>query len=161
MSTPPAADPIEEARDRILAWLIEAGLPVELRTMADTHWAIVLTAPQPLIIVQPQGWSDHVLMRASITVQNADKIKILPIERQRAIQWEILKWLLSTRLGFEGVDLPFRQITLQREIFYDGITKDRLMGRLRELQNAVLFVAEMLERTRGEMFNPDPSLLQG
>lgn len=153
-----SSDEIEEICSKITAWLSQEGLFKE--RVKDEKLSVHLAAEFParsgrhVNIIQPKGREDVVIVFSRIRLADTHKKALHalhPKTRERLI-WDMRYTLLFQESSFEmeppGGDLE--SIRFTREIFYDGLTKNKLMEALRENLKCELFVVWKFQEVFGE-----------
>ena len=148
----------DDVRERILAWLGEENMFKEELESEGLYFQIAAEYParsgRHLSIIQPQGHEDMIVLFSRIMLAEVHQKAIqalLPQQKERLI-WQIRYDLLFQQSSFEiepaGADM--RSIRFTREIYYDGLTKDRLMEAIRENFKCELYVVWKFQELFGE-----------
>jgi hypothetical protein len=149
---------IEETRDRIVAWLSQEGLFKEHLHEENLHFQIAAEYPaksgRHLSVIQPKSHEDMVVIFSRIKLADAHYQALLsmpPKERERLI-WHMRYDLLFQQSSFEmepgGGDM--RSIRFMREIYYDGLNKNKLMEAIRENFKCELYVVWKFQEALGD-----------
>jgi hypothetical protein len=152
------SDAIEEICNKITVWLLQEGLFKE--SVLDEKLSIHLACEYParsgrhVNIIQPKGREDVVIVFSRIRLADTHKkaLHALHPKTRERLLWEMRYTLLFQESSFEmeppGGDLE--SIRFTREIFYDGLTKNKLMEALRENLKCELFVVWKFQEVFGE-----------
>lgn len=153
-----SSDEIEEICNKITVWLSQEGLFKE--RVQDEKLSIHLACEYParserhVNIIQPKGREDVVIVFSRIRLADTHKkaLHALHPKTRERLLWEMRYTLLFQESSFEmeppGGDLG--SIRFTREIFYDGLTKNKLMEALRENLKCELFVVWKFQEVFGE-----------
>lgn len=153
-----SSDAIEEICNKITVWLSQEGLFKE--RVQDEKLYVHLAAEFParsgrhVNIIQPKGREDVVIVFSRIRLADTHKkaLRALHPKTRERLLWEMRYTLLFQESSFEmeppGGDLE--SIRFTREIFYDGLTKNKLMEALRENLKCELFVVWKFQEVFGE-----------
>ncbi len=154
MITPNAAD----VRDKIKTWLVQENLFKEELEGEGLYFQIAAEYParsgRHLSIIQPQGREDMIVLFSRIMLAEVHQkaIQALPPQQKERLMWQMRYDLLFRQSSFEiepaGGDM--RSIRFTREIYYDGLTKDRLMEAIRENLKCELYVVWKFQEMFGE-----------
>ena len=149
---------IEKTRDDIVAWLTEEGLFKEQLIEENLHFQIAAEYPaksgRHLSVIQPKGHEDMIVVFSRIKLADQHHQALLsmpPKERERLI-WHMRYDLLFRESSFEmepgGGDM--HSIRFVREIYYDALTKNKLMEVIRENFKCELYVVWKFQEIFGE-----------
>lgn len=145
-------------RDKIKTWLVQEGLfKAELE---DESLNFQIAAEYPagsgryLSVIQPKEHEDMIVIISRIMLAESHQkaFAALPIPEKERLKWQMRFDLLFQDSSFEiqpaGADM--RSIRFNREIYYDGLTKDRLMQAIRENFKCELYVVWKFQELFGE-----------
>jgi hypothetical protein len=153
-----SSEEIEETCNKIIAWLSQEGLFKE--SVQDENLSFHLAAEFParsgrhVNVIQPKGREDVVIVFSRIRLADMHKkaLHAMPPKTKERLLWEMRYALLFQESSFEmeppGGDLE--GIRFSREIYYDGLTKNKLMEALRENLKCELFVVWKFQEVFGE-----------
>jgi hypothetical protein len=138
----PAPD-VEEALVEIQEWMARDGFQV--REVRDPHSATTLEATRTedyaYALVHPDEGADHVHVSVSLPGEELeDALADAPDEEVDVFLTDLRFGLLSMDVEFEGLDLPTEAVTLFVPAYFDGLSKDRFMEKVRAVKNAALFL---------------------
>ncbi len=149
---------LDETCGKITAWLTQEGLFKE--RVQDEKLSFHLACEYPahsgrhVNVIQPKGREDVVIVFSRIRLADSHKKALQglhPKARER-FMWDMRYALLFRESSFEmeppGEDLE--SIRFTREIFYDGLTKNKLMEALRENLKCELFVVWKFQEAFGD-----------
>ncbi len=148
----------EETCNRIIAWLSQEGLFKE--RVQDENLTFHLAAEFPaksgrhVNIIQPKGHEDLVLVFSRIKLADFHKNALhamQPKAKERLI-WEMRYALLfqESSFDFEPPGSELESVRFTREIYYDGLTKNKLMEVLRENLKCELYVVWKCQEVFGD-----------
>ncbi len=139
---------IEETRERIAAWLAQEGLFKEQLSEENLHFQIAAEYParsgRHLSIIQPKSHEDMIVVFSRIKLADAhlQAISAMPPKERERLIWQIRYDLLFQDSSFEiepgGGEM--RSIRFMHEIYYDGLSKNKLMEAVRENFKCELYV---------------------
>jgi hypothetical protein len=144
--------------EKITAWLTQEGLFRE--QVQDENLSLHLACEYParsgrhVNIIQPKGREDVVIVFSRIRLADRHKkaLQSLHPKAKERFLWDMRYALLFRESSFEmepsGGDLE--SIRFTREIFYDGLTKNRLMEALKENLKCELYVVWKFQEVFGE-----------
>jgi hypothetical protein len=149
---------VEDTRDRITVWLTQEGLFKEQVSDDNLYFQVAAEYPtrsgRHVSIIQPKNHEDMIVVFSRIRLADVHQKAIsamLPKERERLL-WMIRYELLFQESSFEmepaGGDL--QSIRFTREIYYDGLNKNKLMEAIRENFKCELYVVWKFQEVFGE-----------
>lgn len=149
---------IEETSGKIKAWLTQEGLFKE--QVQDENLSFHLAAEYParsgrhVSIIQPKNREDMIAVFSRIRLAEVHRkaLSAMPLKEKEQFLWSMRYDLLFQESSFEmeprGGDLE--SIHFTREIYYDGLTKNKLMEALRENFKCELYVVWKFQEVFGE-----------
>jgi len=149
---------IKETRDKIAAWLTQEGLFKE--QVQDKDLSFHLAAEYParsgrhVSVIQPKNREDMIVVFSRIRLADVHRKSLLalPPKGREQFLWKMRYDLLFQESSFEmeprGGDLE--SIHFTREIYYDGLNKNKLMEALRENFKCELYVVWRFQEVFGE-----------
>jgi hypothetical protein len=149
---------IEETRDKIASWLTEEGLFKEY--LREENLLFQLAAEYPaksgrhLSVIQPKGREDMVVVfsRIKLADQHYQALLSMPPKDKEQLIWRMRYDLLFRDSSFEmepgGGDM--RSIRFMREIYYDALSKNKLMEVIRENFKCELYVVWKFQEVFGD-----------
>ncbi len=133
---------------KVKEWLVKEGLPVEEAPSEDTYFNFIVEYPRnsgrKVLSVQPKDKEDtiHVICDLIISDEHRKKLKDMDKENREKFFWELRYGLLS-REGFFQL-LPNEEnlqlIRIRQNIYYDNLTKSKLMETLLENHKCTTFI---------------------
>jgi len=150
---------IEDTRDKIKAWLMEEGLFKEVRSEENLYYQIAAEFPaksgRHLSIIQPKDHEDMIVVFSRIRLADAhhQALSAMPPKDRERLIWQMRYDLLFQDSSFEiepGRG-DMRSIRFMREIYYDGLNKNKLMEAVRENFKCELYVVWKFQEIFGEM----------
>jgi len=151
-------DMIEQTRDRIVAWLTEEELFRELTSEGNLHFHIAAEYPagsgRHVSIIQPKNRKDMIVVFSRIRLADVHQKAISalqPQERERLL-WQMRYNLLFQQSSFEMEPGKgeLKSIHFSREIYYDGLNKNKLMEAVRENFKCELYVVWKFQEVFGQ-----------
>lgn len=149
---------IEETCNRIIGWLSQESLFKERVSDENLFYHLAVEFParskRHVNIIQPKGRDDVVIVFSRIKLADMHKkaLQAMPQNARERLLWDMRYVLLFQESSFEmeppGVELD--SIRFSREIYYDGLTKDKLMEALRENLKCELFVVWKFQEVFGD-----------
>lgn len=155
---------VDEIMRKVREWLVEEGIYKDKAIDEDTTYHFVVENPprsgRLTHLVQPKAREDLLLIASAIDLsqEHYEALKAMPKPKREEILWDIRFQLLFRESEFQMVPSAEELKTIQftRPIYFDGLTKDRLMGCLREDFKANLFIIWKMKQLFGEA--PPPSV---
>jgi len=151
-------DEIEETREKIKAWLSEEGLFQKILSEENLHFQIAAEYPlksgRHLSIIQPKNHDDMIVVFSRIRLADAHykALSSMPPKDRDRLLWQMRYDLLFQDSSFEiepgGGDM--RSIRFMREIYYDGLNKNKLMEAIRENFKCELYVVWKFQEVFGD-----------
>jgi hypothetical protein len=149
---------VEDTRDRITAWLKQEGLFKEQVLDDNLYFQIAAEYParsgRHVSIIQPKNHEDMIVVFSRIRLAELHQKSIsamLPKEKERLL-WMMRYDLIFRESSFEmepvGGDL--QSIRFTREIYYDGLNKNKLMEAVRENFKCELYVVWKFQEIFGD-----------
>ncbi|MEI8003838.1 MAG: DUF2299 family protein [Methanothrix sp.] len=153
-----AIQEVIDTQEKIKTWLVLEGLFKEELQAENLYFQIAAEFPaksgRHLSIIQPKDHEDMIVVFSRIRLADSHQKALSampPKERERLI-WQMRYDLLFRDSSFEmepgGGDL--RSIRFTREIYYDGLTKNKLMEVIRENFKCELYVVWKFQEIFGE-----------
>jgi hypothetical protein len=148
---------IEETGNKIKAWLVEEGIFQEQVQAENLHYQLVCEYPahsgRHLSIIQPLDHKDMIVVfsRIRLAEPHLKAFSAMPPKEKERLLWKMRYDLLFRESSFEiepgGGDM--QSIRFTREIYYDGLNKNKLMEVVRENFKCELYVVWMFQETFG------------
>ncbi len=147
-----------EAHDKIKAWLVDEGLFKEEISSDDLSFQFAAEYPaksgRHLSVIQPKGRGDMVVVFSRIRLADVHQkaLSAMPAKARERLIWQMRYDLLFRDCSFEmersGSSL--QSIRFTREIYYDGLTKNKLMEVIAENFKCELYVVWKFQENFGE-----------
>ena len=152
------AQEIIDAKEKIKIWLVEEGLFKEEHEAENLYFQLSAEFPaksgRHLSIIQPKNHEDMIVVFSRIRLADAHQkaLAAMPPKSKERLLWQMRYDLLFQDSSFEiepgGSDL--QSIRFMREIYYDGLTKNKLMEAIRENFKCELYVVWKFQEIFGE-----------
>jgi hypothetical protein len=159
------APEIDDTCDRIIKWLTEEGLYKDRIQDENLHFHLAVEYPahsgRHLSIIQPKNRDDMVVVLSRIMLAEVHKNALMVMQRKERLKllWNMRYALLFQESSFEmqpgGESLEGIQFT--REIYYDGLTKNKLMEAMRENFKCELYVVWKFQEIFGDRTGSEPA----
>ncbi|HNX39500.1 MAG TPA: DUF2299 family protein [Methanothrix sp.] len=151
-------DDVFEARDKVKAWLIEEGLFKEEVSAENLYFQLAAEYPaksgRHLSIIQPKGHEDMVVVFSRIRLADVhqEALSAMPLKARERLLWQMRYDLLFRECSFEMEPRgePLQSIRFTREIYYDGLTKNKLMEAIAENLKCEMYVVWKFQEVFGE-----------
>lgn len=152
------AQVIEETRDKIQTWLTQEGLFKEMVQEESLYFHIAAEYPagsgRHVSILQPKNHDDMIVVFSRIRLAEAHQkaIAALPPKEKDRLLWQMRYDLLFQESSFElepGKG-ELQSIRFTREIYYDGLNKNKLMEAVRENFKCELYVVWKFQENFGD-----------
>lgn len=156
---------IDDIGKKITNWLLEEGMYKDKNADGNAHFHFVGEYPQGagrfFEIAQPKNRTDVIYVgnALGISLEHQTKLRELSSDEKSSFLWSIKYELLFKGSGFSiipDIGEP-QQIQFSREIYYDGLSKDKLMEVIRENYRCNLFVIWKFMEQFGESSDPEPT----
>ncbi len=152
------AQEVVDTRDKIKRWLTEEGLFKEEVPGENLYYQIAAEFPassgRHLSIIQPRDHEDMIVVFSRIMLAEIHQkaFSALPPREKEQLLWRMRYDLLFQDSSFEiePVGADMRSIRFTREIYYDGLTKNKLMEAVRENFKCELYVVWKFQEIFGE-----------
>jgi hypothetical protein len=149
--SPPAVDEATRAvHERIRKWMAEEGWDV--RDVGDPgssfHVVVMLETGLGIKIFQLMNDIDHITLSYHWSYPDDVQgiIGGLPKGDLRDAVWNIYRDVSIMGVEFTGLDTPSTEMTLQTYVYFDGLTKDTLVQRIRLTIRALMLAGRTLRR---------------
>ncbi len=152
------AQEVIDTREKIKTWLVQEGLFKEEILAENLYFQIAAEFPaksgRHLSIIQPKSHEDMIVVFSRIRLADAHQkaLSAMPPKAREHLLWQMRYDLLFQDSSFEiepgGSDL--QSIRFTREIYYDGLTKNKLMEAIRENFKCELYVVWKFQEIFGE-----------
>ena len=149
---------VTEVKDKIVRWLSEETLSIEDMNDPNNQWNIsVNTEPLFVNIIQCKDRSDSIMLCTNydLSEQQMEQLNTIGEEKIRQFWYDVrLTFSKNNELGTHKLHSKIaNNITgvfiCSRRIYYDGLTKDRLMFLLGVIQKTIFSMLVMLDRATG------------
>jgi hypothetical protein len=152
------AQAIEETRNKIQTWLTEEMLFKEIVQEENLHFHIAAEFParsgRHVSILQPKNHEDMIVVFSRIRLAEAHQkaIAALPPKERDRLMWQMRYDLLFQDSSFEMEPGrgEMQSIHFTREIYYDGLNKNKLMEAVRENFKCELYVVWKFQEIFGD-----------
>lgn len=133
---------IAETKAKVERWLMEEGFKVT----DDPHPKCVfrLSADngegRSVSILQRSGKVDQVEVGVNVEFESTETARISKMEPPERMEllWNLRFQLINLGVGFRGLDLPLRMITVETVVYYDGFTKHEFIHRVALVRRAMV-----------------------
>jgi hypothetical protein len=152
------AQEVIDTQEKIKTWLVQEGLFKEELEAENLYFQLGAEFPaksgRHLSIIQPKNHEDMIVVFSRIRLADAHQkaLAAMPPKGRERFLWQMRYDLLFQDSGFEiepgGNDL--QSIRFMREIYYDGLTKNKLMEAIRENFKCELYVVWKFQEIFGE-----------
>ncbi len=157
---------IDEMSRQIKTWLSEEGMYKDKIADDKTYFHFIGESPQSsgqlFELFQPKNRDDLIAIMRGLIIspEHLEKLREMDATERKEFLWDIKFGLLfresSFNMTFDGNN-PSR-IDFTREIYYDGLNKNKLMEAIRENYLCSLFFIWKLNKQFGEIVStPEPT----
>lgn len=161
---------IDEMKRKIQTWLTEEGIYKDKVADDKAHFHFLVESPpgsgRLIDIVQPKNRDDLILVGNGLgfSPEHLEKLREMDATEKVEFLWDIKFGLLFKDSSFNM--LPIRanpeRIDFTREIYYDGLNKNKLLEAIRENYRCNLFVIWKFMEQFGEVVSgTEPSPMFG
>ncbi|MBM4242131.1 MAG: DUF2299 domain-containing protein [Euryarchaeota archaeon] len=130
--------------DRVQKWLSDEGLFRQKVADGSANFHFVINFPEGNIIdvFQPKGKNDLIVIGCATNVspEHLSEIKKLSDKEREDFIWD-LRFMLNTQsvdFQFQHPENVLQNFIISKEIFEDGLTKDRLISSIKKVFRAKL-----------------------
>jgi hypothetical protein len=149
---------VEETCKKIMTWLSEEGLYKDKVYDENLYFHLAAEFParsgRHVNVVQPNNRDDMVIVLSTIRLAEVHQkaLQALSKKDREKFIWDMRYALLFQDSNFEmgPVSSEINGIQFSREIYYDGLTKNKLMEVLRENFKCELYIVWKFQETFGE-----------
>lgn len=137
------ADAFDDEIARVRDWLARDGFEVSQAPDPDTHRTLEAERAEDFTytIVHPDAGADHVFVGLGLPGDPLSQaLADATDEEAQAFLTDLRFGLLGMGVEFEGLDVPTERVSLFVPAYFDGLSKDRFMEKLRSVKNAGLFL---------------------
>jgi hypothetical protein len=153
--------PVAEAQavhERIRKWLVEEDWVVQDLPSMQEPFAVTAIPKdgQMVTVFQRKGHSDHITIgqRATFDDEFRSDFSQLPEDIQRKIVRDTRRDVMLAGVDFNGLDIPPVGMQFFSHVYFDGLTKDIFMKRVRLVLRALLLSVQTIERGFDEAGRP-------
>ncbi len=153
-----AIQEVIDTQEKIKTWLVQEGLFKEEGQVENLYFQLAAEFPaqsgRHLSIIQPKNHEDMIVVFSRIRLADSHQkaLSAMPPKDRERLIWQMRYDLLFQDSSFEiepvGSDL--QSIRFTREIYYDGLTKNKLMEAIRENFKCELYVVWKFQEIFGE-----------
>lgn len=132
----------EAVRGRIQSWLLAEGWELAEKDHAEAVWLLEArdAGGRHLIVGQKRGKTDQLILEGAVVLSETHQtsFEALDGEARQELLWDLRFLLLGLGVEFQGVQDPFRRVTVGQRIYFDGLTRDGFLQRVTQVRNAIL-----------------------
>ena len=155
------SEKIEANLDTIEEWLTHDRFQVTEVEDPQSHVTLEAERAEDFTysIVHPDPDADHVFVGLALPGEAIDEALADATEEETEVFLADLRFgLLGMDVEFEGLEVGTPRVTLFIPAYFDGLSKDRFMEKLRKVKNAGLFLEWSLAPVEEELDrSPDPA----
>jgi hypothetical protein len=161
---------IDEMSKQIKTWLAEEGMYKDKVADDKTYFHFIGESPQSsgqlFELFQPKNREDLIVIIRDLIIspEHLEKLREMDAIERNEFLWDIKFGLLFRKSSFNmtpDVDNPSK-IDFRREIYYDGLNKNKLMEAIKENYLCSLFVKwKLMERFGKAVSGTEPSPMFG
>ncbi len=149
---------VEEIRNKISSWLTAEELLKEQIQDENLYFHFAAEFPahsgRHCSIIQPLNRQDMIVVFSRIRLADTHRAALaaLPAKEKEHFLWQMRYDLLFCQSSFEmeQADGELQSMRFSREIYYDGLTKNKLMEAIRENFKCELYVVWKFQEVFGE-----------
>jgi len=143
----------EKVQEQLQRWLAEEGFVIEKRLDGNSsfrYW-VTRTGSPKFSVFQPRSKSDIILIESAVTFDGHEEVFSAIADQTRSLSWELQSHLLSKGFYYK-IQPPEPQSNkpgarfFAKPIYYDGLSKDRLLEATHQTMNTVIFVILTVQR---------------
>ena len=144
----------DQVQERIQGWLVEENYAVKVQEDPKAYFVIAAQHPAGigLAVGQEIGKKDRLLIQGGLNFDEdtRSRLRNLPEKDRENLLWDIRFSLINIGVQFVIVNgkLP-TAIQISKLLYYDGLSKDRLMELTQKVTDATLLVLWKFQRKFG------------
>lgn len=136
-------------KDRVTKWLQDENWSLSDIASGQNAWAFVAAEAhgRRVVLFQPRSRPDKVGIQASVTMapEQLERMEALSAEERDSFLWDLRIELVKAGYDFD-TDKPVTRIRIVEECYFDGLTKDTFMARLRHIKLGIALVQWTVQR---------------
>ncbi len=147
-----------DTQEKIKTWLVQEGLFKEVVQIENLYFQLAAEFPaqsgRHLSIIQPKNHEDLIVVFSRIRLADMHQkaLSVMPSKDRERLIWQMRYDLLFQDSSFEiePTRSNMQSIRFTREIYYDGLTKNKLMEAIRDNFKCELYVVWKFQEIFGE-----------
>ncbi len=147
-------------RDKIEGWLQEEGWTVGHETVAGAKWALTVRDRQgrPLVLGHPASSKDQISIEMGIKLETAlqQQIGILDPAERRNLIFDLHEAVILLGVQYGHIAEPLSEFQLQAICYFDGLSKNELLGRIHRVRDAAILALDRVSRAVNRPPPPTP-----
>ncbi len=137
-------------RDKIEGWLQEEGWTVGHETVAGAKWVLTLRDRQgrPLALGHPAASKDQISIELGIKLDTPlqDQIRTLDPTERRNLIFDLREAVILLGVQYANIAEPLGEFQLQAICYFDGLSKNELLGRIHRVRDAAILANDRVSR---------------
>jgi len=147
-------------RDKIEEWLQEEGWTVGHETVPGASWVLTARDAQgrPLTLGHPSAGKDQIVIQLGIALDTSLQQQIGQIEpsERRNLIFDLHEAAILLGVQYADIKEPLRQFLLQCVCYFDGLSKNELLGRINRVRDAGVLALDKISRAVHKPPPPEP-----
>ena len=137
-------------REKCRQWLIEDRWSLqEVEPNNETAWGFVAVdeSGRRIVVGQRRDRIDMISISATVSVgeQHGRRLASMSPAAQARFLADLKLEMLRADYDFSGAELPLSQITIVQTCFFDGLSKDLFMDRVKSVRKGLLLIIVFLQ----------------
>ena len=147
-------------RDKIEGWLQEEGWTVGHETVAGTKWALTVRDRQgrPLALGHPSASKDQIVIELGIRIEPSLQQQIggLDSTERSNLAFDLHEAMILLGVQYANIAVPLHEFQLQAICYFDGLSKNELLGRINRVRDAGVLALDKIARSVNQPPPPEP-----
>ena len=147
-------------RDKIEEWLQEEGWAVGHETVPGASWVLTARDVQgrPLTLGHPSTGKDQIVIQLGIALDTPlqQQIGQMGALERRHLIFDLHEAAILLGVQYAGIKEPLREFLLQCICYFDGLSKNELLGRINRVRDAGILIFDKISRAVHKPPPPEP-----
>jgi hypothetical protein len=148
-------------RDKIEEWLQEEGWTVGHETVPGVSWVLTARDAQgrPLTLGHPSASKDQIVIQLGLVLDTSLQQQIGQIEAtgRRNLIFDLHEAAILLGIQYGEISEPLRRFFFQCVCYFDGLSKNELLGRINRVRDAGVLAMDKINRAVNKPPPPEPA----
>lgn len=137
-------------REKCRQWLTEDRWSLqEVPSNNETAWGFIAVDEngRRIVVGQRRDRVDMLSISATVSVgdEHGQRLAAMPLADQERLLADLKLEMLRANYDFSGAELPLKQITIVQTCFFDGLSKDLFMDRIKSVRKGLILIIVFLQ----------------